>query len=149
MEEPAKTRSAGGIVLGDDGYIALVRHERGNAWTFPKGHIDPGEEDEDAARREIAEEAGLSDLEYLDDLGSYERRRLSLDGTNEDMDAEVKEIRMFLFAAEPHASLTPSMEIAEALWVSYREAGAKLSNDKDRNWYASVLPRIQEAVRRD
>lgn len=144
-----RTRSAGGIVLGDHDTIALVRHTRGDAWTFPKGHVDPGETDETAARREIMEEAGLSDLEYLDDLGSYERRRLSLDGATEEMEAKIKEIHMFLFAAPIGAVPRAHNEIAEAIWVPYREVGRKLTNDKDRNWYASVAARVREALRRD
>lgn len=147
--EPTRTRSAGGVVLGDSGLVALVRHTKGNAWTFPKGHVDEGETDEDAARREVMEEAGITDLEYLDDLGSYERRRLSLDGATEDETGEVKEIQMFLFAAPMHSDLSPSMEIAEALWVPYREVAQKLSNVKDRNWFASVFDRVREAIQRD
>lgn len=47
----------------DDGRIALVRQFR-YAWgaaslECPAGHLDPGESPEDAARRELEEEAGL------------------------------------------------------------------------------------------
>ncbi|MFZ1987796.1 MAG: NUDIX domain-containing protein [Minisyncoccia bacterium] len=143
-----KTRSAGGIVLGDSGTIALVRHTHGNAWTFPKGHVDEGETDEMAAQREMREEAGLSNCELLDDLGTYERGRISLDGKSEDT-SELKEIHMFLFAAEPHAKLAASMEIAEAAWVPFREAAHVLSNVKDRVWFASVFERVREAIQRD
>jgi 8-oxo-dGTP pyrophosphatase MutT (NUDIX family) len=37
----------------------LVETKRGRRWTFPKGHIEPGELPWDAAAREAREEAGV------------------------------------------------------------------------------------------
>ena len=72
--ESTRTRSAGGVVLGEGGTIVLVRAKGGDgAFLFPKGHVENGETDEEAARREIAEEAGLARLESIDDLGESER----------------------------------------------------------------------------
>ena len=84
--EGIRTRlSAGGIIvrLGDDGrvYVALVRGEgSGVEYILPKGGVDRGETIEQAARREIEEEAGLRGLRFLARLGplsrlSYDRRR--------------------------------------------------------------------------
>ena len=145
-----ETRSAGGVVIGDNGMLALVKSTNSKSWLFPKGHIDPGETDEEAARREIMEECGLTNLEYLDDLGEFTRPRAS-----EDSSAEQKTIKMFLFAAPKGATLAPSMEIAEARWFSYREIPEILGTPhiewftKDRLWYASVSERIREAIQRD
>lgn len=75
--------SAGGIIVrrGDGGriYLALVRGEGSGeiAYILPKGGVDPGESIEEAARREIEEEAGFSDLRLLARLGT--RERLSFD----------------------------------------------------------------------
>lgn len=49
---------AGGVVINDEGAVLLLRYRRGG-WTFPKGHIDEGEREEDAAVREVREEAGI------------------------------------------------------------------------------------------
>lgn len=144
---PERTKSAGGIVLGDGGTIALVQSRRSGFWTFPKGHVDPGETDEEAARREIFEEAGLTDLELLDDLGSYERPRIMPDGT--DAPDEIKEIHMFLFAAQPGAALAPSHEMQDARWVSFREIADAIAYLKDRVWFSTVAPRVREAIQRD
>lgn len=144
---PASTRCAGGIVLGDIGTIAMVRNRKTTLWFFPKGKIDQGEDDEEAARREIEEEAGLTDLELIDDLGTYERPRILPDGT--DSRDEMKSIHMFLFAAPMHADVRPSMEIEEARWVPLKSVIENLENTKDRAWFTTVFERVRQAVQRD
>jgi 8-oxo-dGTP pyrophosphatase MutT (NUDIX family) len=144
---PIRTRSAGGIVLGDGGTIALVQSRRSGFWTFPKGHVDEGETDEAAARREIAEEAGLIDLELLDDLGEYDRPHILPDGSDDPN--EVKTIHMFLFAAIPHAVLAASHEMQNARWVPFRELADEIAYLKDRVWFSKIAPRVREAIQRD
>ena len=68
-----KAKCAGGIVIGDGGDIAMVRSKNSQSWLFPKGHIEAGETDEETALREIQEETGLKNLEYIDDLGEFTR----------------------------------------------------------------------------
>ncbi|MEV4926532.1 NUDIX hydrolase [Streptomyces roseoverticillatus] len=51
------------IAEDDEGRIALVRqptYVHGTVLTIPGGGIDPGEDPEDAARRELAEETGMT-----------------------------------------------------------------------------------------
>jgi 8-oxo-dGTP pyrophosphatase MutT (NUDIX family) len=144
---PKKTRSAGGIVLGEHGTIAMVRSRSGTLWLFPKGHIEEGETDEAAARREILEETGIDHLEYIDDLGTYERYRIGKDGT--DMLDELKEMHMFLFSAPPHAELAPTLEIEEARWVPLQSVVKEVGSSKDRAWFVSVFERVRQAVQRD
>ncbi len=72
---PLRT-SAGGVVVrreSDRLLVALVREAPHMERILPKGGVEPGESLEDAARREIAEEAGLTDLECLSPLGVRER----------------------------------------------------------------------------
>lgn len=57
--------SAGGVVFRRDAagqvrYL-LIRDSYRN-WGFPKGHLEAGEPPADAARREVTEETGLTDL---------------------------------------------------------------------------------------
>jgi 8-oxo-dGTP pyrophosphatase MutT (NUDIX family) len=77
--------AAGGIIVRKDEagtlWIALTTGEdlKGSAYILPKGGVDSGEEIETAARREIEEEAGFSQLKLVEKLGI--RERLSFDKT--------------------------------------------------------------------
>ena len=59
-KETRHEHSAGGVLL-EDGKVLLIlmQNLRGEkVWTFPKGHLDPGETPEQAAVREVREETG-------------------------------------------------------------------------------------------
>lgn len=146
--EQRRTKTAGGIVIGDSGTVVMVRHSVSNgAWLFPKGHVDPGESDEETARREIAEEAGLTDLELLGDLGSYERFHINPDGTDDR--SELKEIHMFLFAAPTGAVSAPGHEMDGAKWVPLSRVVEECGSATDRAWFVSVFDRVRQAIQRD
>lgn len=68
--------AAGGVVLNDAGQVLLL-----DRWVeregrviheirLPKGHVEPGETDEQAALREIGEESGYCELRVVGDLGT-------------------------------------------------------------------------------
>jgi len=67
--------AGGAIVRVEDGkpLLALIRGDGLDGYLLPKGGVDPGEDIERAARREIEEEAGLTDLLLIDNLGTRER----------------------------------------------------------------------------
>jgi 8-oxo-dGTP pyrophosphatase MutT (NUDIX family) len=59
--------SAGGVafrVVGGKCEIAIIRTSTEGRWQLPKGLIDPGETEQQAAIREVREEAGI-DCEIL------------------------------------------------------------------------------------
>ena len=60
-----KERSAGAVVFRrtDRGVRLLVLRAYRN-WDFPKGLVEPGESELDAARREVTEETGLAELDF-------------------------------------------------------------------------------------
>ena len=64
MSEPRKL-AAGAVIArrtGSDWLLLVLRAFRN--WDFPKGMVEAGEEPFAAARREVVEETGLSDLEF-------------------------------------------------------------------------------------
>src|SRR3954452_18719544 len=55
----AEVLAAGGVVVRDDGRIAVVHRPKYDDWSLPKGKLDAGESFEDAAVREVEEETGV------------------------------------------------------------------------------------------
>ena len=65
----------GAIVVDDDGRLLLVRRANPPAqglWSIPGGRVEPGESDESAVVRELAEETGLVG-EVIREVGSVTR----------------------------------------------------------------------------
>jgi 8-oxo-dGTP pyrophosphatase MutT (NUDIX family) len=62
-------RSAGAVVYRDEEegprQYLLLKYRSGH-WGFIKGHVEDGETDRETIRRESEEEAGLTDLRFLD-----------------------------------------------------------------------------------
>ena len=120
--------SAGGVVVRVEGgrvYVALAREADFPGYVLPKGGVEAGESLEEAARREIAEEAGLTDLTLLGGLGR--RERLSFDKSR------WLTVHFFVFLTDqeqsnpgdpnhPHgATWFPLDQLPEMFWPEQRE----------------------------
>lgn len=139
--------SAGGLVidlLRQPPAVALIGRldKRGQlSWSLPKGHVEPGETDAQAAVREIREETGIEG-EVLADLGSIdfwfmsERNRIhktvrhfllrATGGELTDTDPEVVESRWFDLAhAEEHLAYPDERKLVEAArsWLAEHPQG--------------------------
>ncbi len=82
IQEIVREPTAGGIVFRrnktGDVEILLIQDAK-DRWTIPKGHIEEGEAAAQTARREIGEEAGLTDVDMLGWLGKIHFRYRRLD----------------------------------------------------------------------
>ena len=130
-----KAECAGGIVLNKNREI-LVVNQNYDSWSLPKGHIDPGESSLDAAKREIYEESGIKKLKYIRDLGSYERFKIGLDGTDDK--TELKKIYLYLFTTEEMKLQPIDPMNPEARWGSLSEVCDLLTHRADRKYLLSV-----------
>lgn len=82
IQEIVREPTAGGIVFrrdkkGDVEILLIQDHK--DRWTIPKGHIEEGETAQEAARREIGEEAGLHNIDMLGWLGKIHFRYRRID----------------------------------------------------------------------
>jgi 8-oxo-dGTP pyrophosphatase MutT (NUDIX family) len=127
-------RAAGGVVRrraknGRADY-AVVHRRRYDDWTLPKGKLDPGETDEEAAQREVEEETGVRP-ELLTELSSTRYA---------DRKGRVKQVRYWLM--EPldgtAAEFRPNNEIDEVRWCSADDAGKLLDHEHDRQLIAEA-----------
>lgn len=111
--------SAGGVVYRCvNGQIEFAFiHDQNKKWTFAKGHIEPGETNSGAAKRETKEEMGLKNLEEKAFLGTVDfsfRDRYNTPG------ALIKK-RVYYFLFEAKGETTGSPQRAEKItaikWV--------------------------------
>lgn len=82
IQEIVREATAGGIVFRHNkkGQLEiLLTQDAKDRWTIPKGHIEEGETAQQAAKREIAEEAGLSQTDMLGWLGKIHFRYRRID----------------------------------------------------------------------
>ncbi len=104
-------------------------------WVFPKGGVEPDEEPEEAARREIEEEVGLSGLSLLAPLGETEHEYQADGGRCR------KRVDWFLFlapaGAEPRANREENA--LEAAWFEARSALSLLTHQNQRNLLRRAL----------
>lgn len=127
----ATVRAAGGVVVRTrDGRseVLVVHRPRYDDWSFPKGKCEPGESDEDAARREVWEETGcqcrlleeLPTVRYIDNRGRPK---------------QVRWWRMEVRHDEPNV---PNEEVDALRWCSADEAAGLLTYQQDRDLLDAV-----------
>lgn len=116
--------SAGGVVyrrVAGQIEIAFI-HDQSKKWTLAKGHIEPGETNEAAAKRETEEEMGLRGLEQKAFLGTIDfsfRDRYNTPGA-----LIKKRVYYFLFEATGETEGKPQREekITAIKWVPLDQA---------------------------
>jgi 8-oxo-dGTP pyrophosphatase MutT (NUDIX family) len=140
---PRLIRSAGGVLVRHeaDGTLSVLLGRRRRTWRLPKGKLEPGETDQQAAVREIAEETGRR-ARILAPLGEH-RFRYTEDGVT-----IYKTAVHFLLADEGPAG-APDGEFEELAWFPLPVARRKLRFPAERGSVSRVsalLARSPELV---
>jgi 8-oxo-dGTP pyrophosphatase MutT (NUDIX family) len=141
--------SAGGLVLdrrGPEARGAVIGRldRRGRLlWSLPKGHVEAGETEEQAAMREVAEETGIrgsviGKLGTIDFWFVADGRRIH------------KTVHHFLLLADdPIGGLELSdedVEVSEVAWVPLTELAAKLAYADERRLLERVPDLLPETA---
>jgi 8-oxo-dGTP diphosphatase len=132
--------SAGGVVyrrVGDTYEIVAVHRNRHTDWSLPKGHLEKGETQEQAALREVKEETGL-DARIVDALGEvvyFYRRPTGLIR---------KVVYHFLMEYTGGEFGPPNWEVDEVRWIDIDRAHTLLTYKNDLGIVRKAKERLTE-----
>jgi bis(5'-nucleosidyl)-tetraphosphatase len=123
-------RSSGAVIFSIDensGAEFLLLHHTLGHWDFPKGNIEIGEDEMQAARREILEETGIQDVNFLEGFRKkieyrYKRGEKLIH----------KEVIFYLLRANTRKIIL-SNEHVTYVWNKYDSAIKKLTHKNTKN----------------
>ena len=131
-EPDAQIRAAGGVVVrpGEDGKseVAVVHRPKYMDWSLPKGKLEPGEDWQEAALREVEEETGFA-CEAGRELSPISYR---------DRKGRTKHVRYWLMKPLK-GEFKPHGEVDELRWLSPEDASELLTYDHDRELVGRAL----------
>lgn len=125
-----RERSAGAVVYhqGPQGREYLLLRYGAGHWGFPKGHVEPGENDVQAAQRELEEETAIPLSEQRLLPGFCERTDYSF---RRGRTVVEKEVRFFIIESATRDVLL-SHEHTDHVWLPYAPAMERLSFEGPR-----------------
>lgn len=134
-------KSCGAIVLRRDKFdpdrkfLLVIRQYKGGPVSFPKGHVEEGETEQQTAEREVYEETGV-----LISIKDSFRETISYSPTR----GVEKEVVYFLAYTARRPLRARKGEIAEAFWIDVRRANSILEHENDRFVLSRALEYIEE-----
>ncbi|MEK6718982.1 MAG: bis(5'-nucleosyl)-tetraphosphatase [candidate division NC10 bacterium] len=124
--------SAGVILVRNRSQREYLLLDYGSHWDFPKGHIEPGEDPQATAARELQEETGIRDARIVP--GFKESMRYFYRKAGEGM----LKVVIFFLAETPTGEVTLSHEHSGYVWLSYEDALKRLTFKNARDLLAKA-----------
>ena len=116
--------------------LLLIKHVVGGHWSFPKGHVEGTETEEETAVREIMEETGIQVA-----LDTSFRHVITYAPKKE----TTKDVIYFLARALTYDYTPQEEEIAQIKWVEINHATSILSYDNDRQLVTLAKEQIKNS----
>ncbi|MBI3084624.1 MAG: NUDIX domain-containing protein, partial [candidate division NC10 bacterium] len=124
--------SAGVILVRNNPRREYLLLDYGSHWDFPKGHIEPGEDPQTTAARELQEETGIRDARIVP--GFKESMRYFYRKAGEGM----LKVVIFFLAETPTGDVTLSHEHSGYVWLPYQDALKRLTFKNARDLLAKA-----------
>jgi 8-oxo-dGTP pyrophosphatase MutT (NUDIX family) len=130
--------AAGGVVVCD-GRVLVLRRPSRDEMRLPKGHVEPGEDAQATALREVREESGYDGVVVQADLGE---QLVEFDHAGAHV---VRTERYFLMSlADPEVGPSHGETQFEPEWLAWDEALAELTFEAEREWVRRARRQIKE-----
>lgn len=126
--------SAGGIVV-KDGKVLVTQHSKHKGWDFPKGHIEAGESQEQAALREVEEETGVK-AEIVEKVGQTEYFYY------DDGEKAFKTVVFYLMKFLEQGEATTAFEVSGTEWLKPEEVENKLTFKDTKAMWNKVKEKV-------
>lgn len=116
--------------------LLLIKHANGGHWSFPKGHVEPGETETETAIREVKEETGI------DAMVDTSFREVVCYNPKKDTQ---KHVIYFLGRAKNYDVKPQPEEVSQTKWVEISRVQQVLSYDNDRQLVSKVKNVIKDS----
>ncbi len=137
FRKAAEEKSCGAVIWreteGRRQYL-LAKHNGGH-WSFPKGHVERGESEEETARREILEETGLAarvDTSFRQVVTYYPRPGV------------IKDVVFFLATPTGGTEHAQEAEIAQLAWLPFQKTRERITFAADEEVLLAAEARLSQ-----
>ncbi|MFH1284023.1 MAG: NUDIX domain-containing protein [Candidatus Peregrinibacteria bacterium] len=129
VEAKYDEKSCGIVVFRESGGVRmyLVLKYPGGHFDFPKGHVEADETEHETALRELAEETGITDVEFVEGFRKQISYIYNKKGKRSD-----KEVIFFLGKTQAQ-NVRLSHEHRDFVWLEYDMAFNKVTFDNAKN----------------
>ena len=110
----------------------LLLHHGSDYWNFPKGKLESGESEKDTAIRELTEETGLKDIEFIKGFEG------TFDYVYNHGNRKIKKVVKMFLALYLKGKIILSHEHLDHAWLSYDKALNNLNFNNTRRILAEA-----------
>lgn len=132
-------KSAGAVIFRRENkkiYYLLLHYQAGH-WDFPKGNIEKGEKLEETVKREVTEETGITEIEFLPDFKRWIKYFYKIEGKN------IFKIVTYLLTETKTKEVKISWDHIGYKWLPFKEALEQLTFNNSKK----VLERAHQHLR--